>query len=149
MKNRIILFLTISVLFLMPASSRAGLLMKKHTEVRNTALAQATTAIAGYQESAAYTDMAATIKTMQESASPSGTFLRMLYRGQISNIALLCGIAGFFFPLFSIIAVVFGFLGFSATKAARKKGVGVAAFILGIAAIIILSVSGNAALPLF
>ena len=112
-------------------------------------MAQATTAVADYRESASYSNLASTLNTIKESSSPSGTFVRMLYRGQISTIALLCGIAGFFFPLFSIIAVVFGFLGFSAATGARKKGVGVAAFILGVAAIILLSLEGAAALPLF
>ena len=148
MKNRIILLLTISVLFFAPASSYAGILMKKHAEVRSTAIARANNAIADYKTSAEYTDMVRNLNAIKESSSPSGTFVRMLHRGQVSTIAMLCGIAGFFIPLFSIIAVVFGYLGFS-TKAANKKGVGVAAFILGLAAIVILSLEGNAALPLF
>lgn len=111
-------------------------------------MVQATTAVANYKESEHYTQLAEQLNTIKESSSPSRTFLRMLYRGQVSTIALLCGIAGFFFPLFSIIAVVFGFLGLS-TKGARKRGVGVAALILGIAAIIMMSFEGAAALPLF
>jgi|GEM_PF-6398097 len=147
MKNRILFILAIAVLFFTPVTTQAGLLVRKQTVAAATAASTNSAAMAQYtkEEQAAITEA---VTAIQESKSPSGTFVRMLYRGQVSTIALLCGIAGFFFPIFSVVAVAFGFLGFS-NRGFRKKGLGVAAFILGIAVIVMLAFEGTAPLPIF
>lgn len=147
MKNRVLFLLTIAVLFFAPATTHAGFLMKKNAVVRTTvATTQATAASSTAND--AKLSVSEVMTTLRESTSPSRTFVNMLYRGQVSTIALIFGVLGFFMPIFAIGAIIFGFMGFS-YKAARKKGYGVAAFVLGVATIVVLALGGLAPLPIF
>ncbi|GAA4467377.1 hypothetical protein GCM10023093_23200 [Nemorincola caseinilytica] len=146
MKNRILFLLIITISFFAPATTHAGFLMKKHAVVRTTAAATTTSSATGAD--ARNAQVAEMLSTLQETRSPSGTFVRMLYRGQVSTIAFIFAILGFFLPIFAIGAILFGFLGFS-NRNFSKKGYGIAAFILGIIAVSILAFGGLAPLPVF
>ena len=146
MKNRVLFLFIITILFFAPATTHAGFFVKKHAVVSTTATTQvAMTTDAANRERMS---LAETLTTLRESKSPSRTFVNMLYRGQVSTIALVFGILGFFLPIFAIGAIIFGFMGFS-YKPARKKGYGVAAFVLGVITVVVLAFGGLAPLPIF
>lgn len=145
MKNRIFFILTIIALLAAPASTYAGFLVKKHATVQTLATTSTRQANNTFLHASKQEKVAEIIEAL---TTPQKGFQRMLYRGQVSTIALICGVIGFFVPILAVIALVFGFLGFS-TKGARKKGIGVAAFVLGLAAIIMVAFGGLAPLPIF
>jgi len=58
----------------------------------------------------------------------------MAYSGTIGLVAFLCGAAGFLYPVFGLLAILFGFIGIGQWK--RNKGLAIAGLILGIGLIV-------------
>lgn len=145
MKNRIFFILTIIALLAAPASTYAGFLVKKHAATQTAAATGAKQDASSFLKTSRQEKVAEILEVM---TTPQSGFQRMLLRGQVSTIALICGVIGFFVPILAVIALVFGFLGFS-SKNARRKGVGVAAFVLGLAAIVMVAFGGLAPISIF
>jgi hypothetical protein len=126
------------VLFFAPAPAHAGFIMKKQATVQTTATAEnAANAIATLKQSA---EMEQINAKMEQLSSPSRFFVGLMASGTLGLIALLFGALGFLLPVFSVGAIMFGFIGMK--RYCRSRGLAIAGFILGLA-VIVLSIAGG------
>lgn len=140
MKNRIICLLAIAMLFVLPMQSYAGFIMKKQpTTTIVTHNTEDKTVVVNNRSTSEISE------SLAQFAPPS--FERARGKGALGIISFVCGILGFFTPLFAIGAVVFGFLGMG--KCASNRGLAIAGLIMGIVAIAISIFGGFALLPIF
>ncbi len=136
MKNNILCLLSIMVLFFAPA--HAGFIMKKQATVQTTATAgNAVAAIETLKQSA---EMEKINTNLEQLSSPSRFFVGLMASGTLGLIALLFGALGFLLPVFSVGAIMFGFIGMK--RFCRSRGLAIAGFILGLA-VIVLSIAGG------
>ncbi len=112
--------------------------MKRQATVQTTAMAEnAATAIATLKQSA---EMEQINSKMEQLSSPSRFFVGLMASGTLGLIALLFGALGFLLPVFSVGAIMFGFIGMK--RYCRSRGLAIAGFILGLA-VIVLSIAGG------
>jgi hypothetical protein len=143
MKNISLCALVAALLLLVPNMTYAGYSIKKthsvtvQQTVASDAVSKAT--IADHKTSE-------TVTVLNQLASPS--FVSMMYNGTIGLIAFICGILGFFAPLFAIAAMMLGFMGLLRKKM-RNRGLATMGLLLGLAAILISIFGGFAPLPIF
>ncbi len=143
MKNFSICVLVAALFLFVPNLTYAGYSIKKaHT----IAVQKSTSSVAISTLSNTENKTSDAAAAIQNFASPS--FLGMMYNGTIGLIAFVCGILGFFSPLFAIAAMMLGFLGLL-RKIMRNRGLALAGLILGLAAILISIFGGFAPLPIF
>jgi len=138
MKNNILCLLSIMVLLFAPAPAHAGFIMKKQATVQTTATAgNAVAAIETLKQSA---EMEQINTKLEQLSSPSRFFVGLMASGTLGLIALLFGALGFLLPVFSVGAIMFGFIGMK--RFCRSRGLAIAGFILGLA-VIVLSIAGG------
>ena len=114
----------------------------------NSAVAQAGSVTDISRSASAETKKAEIIsenKSAKELVSP--TFRRMAYKGWFGMLSLFMGIAGFFYPLFAIGAILFGFIGMS--KRNWNTGIAIVGFVLGLAVLSLTIFFGFTPLALF
>ena len=143
MKNFCSLVLTAALFLLVPHITYAGYSTKK---AHSIVLQQNATSNAISTVTTVENRTSETASAIQRLASPS--FLGMMYNGTIGLLAFVCGILGFFSPLFAIAAMMLGFLGLL-RKIMRNRGLALVGLILGLAAILISIFGGFAPLPIF
>ncbi len=129
MKNRIICLLALCVVFFTPAQVHAAFVVKRET----THTITKPTATSTHNNTVAKSTHTAEVRDMLQLVSPP-SFEGMMGRGWIGIAALACGILGFVLPIFAIGAIIFGFMGLGRRN--RNRGLAIAGFVLGIAAII-------------
>ena len=138
MKNNILCFLSIMVMFFAPAPAHAGFIMKKQATVQTTATAgNAVAAIETLKQSA---EMEQINTKLEKLSSPSRFFVGLMASGTLGLIALLFGALGFLLPVFSVGAIMFGFIGMK--RFCSSRGLAIAGFVLGLT-VIVLSIAGG------
>ncbi len=143
MRNITLCVLAAIVLFFAPTTAQAGFMVKKSVAIQATQSMSATS-----NESSILvknSEVATTLSALGD--SPSGVFVRWAHNGTLGTFALLFGILSFFAPLFSMFALVFGFIGMKSF--CRSRGVAIVGFVLGLVALCITIFSGFAPLPIF
>lgn len=143
MKNFSFCVLVAALFLLVPNMTYAGYSIKK---VHTIAVQQSATSSGVTNTSVSEHKTSEATTMLNQLASPS--FLGMMYNGTIGLLAFVCGILGFFSPLFAIAAMMLGFLGLL-RKIMRNRGLAAAGLILGLAAILISIFGGFAPLPVF
>lgn len=130
MKKGILSLFALAILFFTPAPVRAAFVVKKHA----VQAASVVGAVSSNNTIAAKNTAAAEVsKMIQQSPAPS--FTGMMGRGLIGLIAAICGVLGLFFPIFSIGAILLGFIGLGRRN--RNRGMAIAGLVLGILGIIL------------
>ncbi len=142
MKNRLLSFLAFAVLMLTAAPSQAAFVVKGNTVTQTAVTERSNTASVTTAQQARTSEA---MDMLQQFAPPS--FAGMVGRGTIGFISAICGIIGFFIPLFSIGAVILGMMGLGRYR--RRKGFAIAGIVLGVIAIIATAISGFAPLAIF
>ena len=131
MKHTLLCLLSAIMLTFVAAPAHAGFVAKKHA-VTNSVSASGITAASSHGQAAA--SMQQFANTLAAKAnSPSGLFVRWMQNGTIGLFAFLFGILGFFLPVVSIAAVIFGFLGMKRFCSGRMMAV--LGFTMGVVAI--------------
>ncbi len=140
MKHKLLYILFIA-LFGFSVNTQAGFFVKRHavaTEVVQTA-----------SKTRDITSVSANVASVNSKSENISTppFRNWQYRGWVGEIALALGIMGLFLPLFSIAAILFGFIGMNRHN--RNRGLAVAGFVLGVAVIVGTALFGLTPIPLF
>ena len=125
MKNVLLCLLSVVFLLSVVPSAQAGFVFKKH----------ALTAVSANTE---HTTVTATSQSAKSSSHP--IYQRVAYGGWQGIFALLCGVAGFFWGGFAILAVLFGFLGMGGRH--KNHGMAIAGFVMGVAVILLAIFTG-------
>ncbi len=143
MSKRLLFFFVAAILLFNPKMTQAGFAVKKHA----TTQVQATTEISGAKTAAIANLNEFSKLSFSKKEQTSPLIARMIVSGWMGRLALLFGIIGFFAPLFSIAAVMFGLLGVGPYR--QKKGLAIAGLVLGIVGILAVVLAGYTALPIF
>lgn len=132
MKNSLLCLLSALLLSFVAAPAHAGFATKKHVMTQRAA----TTSSVSDMMSSAQAEASAEqfVNTLsQKLHSPSGLFVRWAHNGTLGLFAFLFGILGFLAPVFSIAALVFGFIGMK--KFCTGRMMAVLGFTMGVVAI--------------
>lgn len=140
MKHKLLYILFIA-LFGLSINTQAGFFVKKHAAATEVTQKVVQTA----NETVASANVTTASEKMQDISSPP--FRNWQYRGWVGELALALGIMGLFLPLFSIGAILFGFIGMNRHN--RNRGLAVAGFVLGVAVIVGTALFGLTPIPLF
>jgi hypothetical protein len=138
MKNITLCLLSVFVMLISVMPAHAGFMVNKTVA---TQTAQAKSAAESTTADASVT------AALEQFNSPSSVFVRWAQNGTLGTFTLLFGILSFFAPLFSIAAILFGFIGMK--RFCSNRGMAIIGFVLGITALMITVLSGFAPLPIF
>lgn len=144
MSNRLFYLLVMAMLLCAPLSSDAAFVVKKQ-EIATSEVVTTTALAQEYNSELSSAMTATTASEFPRTKYP--LFIKMLVSGWVGRLAFIFGLLGLLSPLFSVGAVLFGFLGMG--KYRKSKGLAVAGLILGLIGIIAVALGGFTVLPIF
>ncbi len=125
MKNLLFCLLSFVFLFSVLPSAHAGFVVKKN-------------AVAAITTNTGNSRVTVGTEIAQKASHP--IYQRVAYRGWQGIFALACGVAGFFWGGFALLAVLFGLMGMG--RRHRNSSLAIAGFVLGLAAILLAIFTG-------
>jgi hypothetical protein len=144
MANRVLSILfSVVLLFSVAPDASAGFRVKKQADVVSQTLTSAQ--VAGNVSVETILDGTTVLSNISDASSMP--IRRMQRTGLIGLFALICGVLGFFHPIFAIGAIILGIIGMSRKN--WKTGLAIIGFILGLLAIALSVFSSYAPLPIF
>lgn len=143
MKKRLLVLLSVVLMFAIHPEARAG--FWAHKAVATGAAAAMTTTTEGSQSSLKKEHTSHIFSGAKQLVHPS--FAGMAYRGWVGILALLCGVAGFFYPGFGFAAMLFGLIGMG--RRHRNSGIAIAGFVLGVCVVLLTFFASFEGFPLY
>jgi hypothetical protein len=133
MKNVLLCLLSVVLLFSAMPAAQAGFVIEK----------EALTAISAKANSSTTTATAASVK----SSVSHPIYQRARYAGWQGIFALICGIAGFFWGGFALLAILFGIMGIG--RRHRNSALAIAGLVLGLTMLCLAIFAGFWGFPLY